>query len=502
MRNSNKKVTEDDIEEPLKVSGSDIDNFSDGKHDLINDEPITGDPIETYNNDANTDTLSAMNFVAHECSANAKADSIDLDVTDIENINIGGTDIRHFNISADEHGYEVYQIDSFIYYMEDVNFKDIINNVEEEVPGFSIENFKHDYTNTSKPLKRYSVTDREDCKFIITSIVGSLTGKNYDSDSVINRNVSENCRIRKNTKLGTDGLVDKSIKYNDAKYGTPEENSFEQEVEDKQKKDGTVGALDQQQQQESTIGFVRKLPNVHTMNESIEAILESKDYSKIEYEPCDRVMVKIDKDWIKGSVTDVYSDVDDGQILVIMVQGRTFTVSSKEVKPDTDYLLNTRWGNVGHTDQDGYDAFDIDANTRLNNKVENDKYDYSKDYKDLNKWTAECDIVVNGFKMNYGKSKVSMKDVSESKKVLRVIDEDNNVNNWPADNINVEQKDWVWAVIVGNKNSSDEDKSDEPLLKVKIDPISFVKADDMEKVSCILNGKMTEIPKLNIKIIS
>lgn len=56
--------------------------------------------------------------------------------------------------------------------------------------------------------------------------------------------IDESCKIRRNTKLGTDNDLDNSKAANDAKYGTKEENDFKQEIEDKQKKDGTVGALD------------------------------------------------------------------------------------------------------------------------------------------------------------------------------------------------------------------------------------------------------------------
>lgn len=73
-----------------------------------------------------------------------------------------------------------------------------------------------------------------------------MTGESYDVSDEMNLSLNESAKIRRSTKLGTDNDIMKSKKVNDIKYGSKDENDFKQEIEDKQKKDGTIGALDQQ----------------------------------------------------------------------------------------------------------------------------------------------------------------------------------------------------------------------------------------------------------------
>ena len=79
--------------------------------------------------------------------------------------------------------------------------------------------------------------------FIVSSIFSSITGNSYDNN--IYDEITENAKIKRHTKIQTDDL-NNSKAANDAKYGSEEENNFKQELEDKQKKDGTIGALDPQ----------------------------------------------------------------------------------------------------------------------------------------------------------------------------------------------------------------------------------------------------------------
>ena len=93
-----------------------------------------------------------------------------------------------------------------------------------------------EYSDPSKEIDVYSVVDRDDCLFIVYSIISSIAGKSYEDVVDFKDNVNEldeSCRIRKHNKLGTDGLVKNSKKFHDAKYGTDDENAFKQEIEDK-----------------------------------------------------------------------------------------------------------------------------------------------------------------------------------------------------------------------------------------------------------------------------
>lgn len=516
MRNTTKKISEEttDLDKNLTVDGSDIETSSKYNGNSLETPKVSGEPIEIYNNDAETDTLKAMFYTARECAANASADGhnflVDYLATETEN-GVKYPFIGFFIADGEKDGvgYAVYKLGAEIYYRPLKELYQICQDVIDGVPGRSWDSLKYSYRKTSEPLDCYPVTDREDCLFIIDSIFSSMCGKSYTSDSIINgiinekdiKDINESIKIRKHNKLGTDGLAKNSIKFKEAKYGTPEENSFKQEIEDKQKKDGTIGALDQQPQ-ESVDNWKMKLPNVHNiseMNESVnvqnvQAILGAKP-EDIEYEPFDRVVVKIDGHEFKGSVIDTYENSDRSQVVIVMVQGHTMEFSVNDVKPDTDYLLNTRWGNCGEQT----DKFDLDKNTRLNNKVQNDKKDYSVEYKNLNDRTIECDIVVDGFKLNWGSQHASLQDIMESKKELRVMNESGEVQLWDSDNIVFNE--WPWAVIVSDGDGNG-DESDEPIRKIRINPTSYIEAGDEDMVECIINNEKTEMIKKNIKIIS
>lgn len=513
MRNTTKKISEEttDLDKNLTVDGSDIETSSKYKGNSLEAPEVSGEPIEIYNNNAEADTLKAMFHTARECAANADADGHKILVDELatETPNGDKFPFTGFFISdgkKEGYGYAVYKLGAEIYYRPVKELYQICNDVLDGVPGRSWNSLRYSYKKTNEPLDSYPVTDREDCLFIIDSIFSSMCGKSYTSDSIINgsineKDINESIKIRKHNKLGTDGLAKNSVKFKEAKYGTPEENAFKQEIEDKQKKDGTMGALDQQPQ-ESVDDWKMKLPNVHNiseMNESIDmnnvqAILDAKP-EDIEYEPFDRVVVKIDGHELKGSVTDVYENSDGSQVIVVMVQGHTMELGVKDVRPDTDYLLNTRWGNCGEQS----DKFDLDSKTRLNNKVQNDGKDYSVEYKNLNDRTVECDIVIDGFKLNWGSQYASLQDIMESKKELHVMNESGEVQLWDADSIVFNE--WPWAVIVSD-GDGDGDESDEPIRKIRINPTSYIEAGDDDMVECILNDEKTEMVKKNIKIIS
>lgn len=144
---------------------------------------------------------------------------------------------------------------------------------------------------------------------------------------------------------------------------------------------------------------------------------------------------------------------------------------------------------------------DINPETRLTDKVENDKTDYSKDYADLNGRFVFGHIVQDGHQLTMEPVRISLEDISESRRVVRMINEDNLLTEVPIENVKVDEPDWTWAVIV--MDDKDMTGDDEPLRKIKVDPVSFVEADaETGLVDVLLNGQKTKMMKRHIRILS
>jgi len=107
-----------------------------------------------------------------------------------------------------------------------IKYRGLIEDLKDEVPGQTIENLKYEYTDVSNTLTSYPITDVDNCLFIVSSIISSMTGASFDD-------LTENAKIRRHTKIQTDNDMDLSKQANDAKYGTKEENDFKQELEHK-----------------------------------------------------------------------------------------------------------------------------------------------------------------------------------------------------------------------------------------------------------------------------
>jgi hypothetical protein len=197
-------------------------------------------------------------------------------------------------------GYTVYQILDRIYYRPSEEFDGIMEDSFGEVPGYAVEMLKREALNNNE-LESYSITDNDMCLFIVSSIFSSLIGDSFDD-------MNENVKIRRNTSIDAENDPNQSKKVQDIKYGTKDDNDFKQAVEDKQKQDGTVGALDQKQEEAAK----PILPNVNLLKESQE----------IEYEVEDKVI-------FDGDIWHVFGVVDNlemGQILRITREGQTRTI--------------------------------------------------------------------------------------------------------------------------------------------------------------------------------
>ena len=448
-------------------------------NEISTSDSTGNNPIEDYNEETDYDTLSKMHVKAIKSAEKANEDGNNVIVTDLATEGHDSDTVKYFIISdnyesGDSESYAIYQIGADIYYRDAKEFYQIIEDFKDEVPGQTIESLKVDYADKGEQLTSYNITDSDDCMFIISSIFSALTGKSYDSN---NKYMNENCKIKRSTKVDSDNDIDNSKVANDAKYGTKEENDFKQEIEDKQKKDGLVGALDPQQDENEAAK--PKLPNVNLVTEhNKNPFLE--EGAVIEYEVNDKVLYK-NEPW---TVFAVDEETGDKQNLKITKNGKTIDVTSKDIKPDP-----SQFKDIDNTP----DQFEFDKNN-LNKTPENPK---AEKMADLNGKTVECNIVVDSMvlknTLNGERFKANLKDILEGVDDVRVYVGDKE-ETWHKDNIDIDVEDWIPAVIAS--------ENDEPLRKIKVNPKSYVDTtDDTDLVDCTVAGKVTQLPKHAIRIL-
>ena len=448
-------------------------------NEISTSDSTGNNPIEDYNEETDYDTLSKMHVKAIKSAEKANEDGNNVIVTDLATEGHDSDTVKYFIISdnyesGDSESYAIYQIGADIYYRDAKEFYQIIEDFKDEVPGQTIESLKVDYADKGEQLTSYNITDSDDCMFIISSIFSALTGKSYDSN---NKYMNENCKIKRSTKVDSDNDIDNSKVANDAKYGTKEENDFKQEIEDKQKKDGLVGALDPQQDENEAAKL--KLPNVNLVTEhNKNPFLE--EGAVIEYEVNDKVLYK-NEPW---TVFAVDEETGDKQNLKITKNGKTIDVTSKDIKPDP-----SQFKDIDNTP----DQFEFDKNN-LNKTPENPK---AEKMADLNGKTVECNIVVDSMvlknTLNGERFKANLKDILEGVDDVRVYVGDKE-ETWNKDNIDIDVEDWIPAVIAS--------ENDEPLRKIKVNPKSYVDTtDDTGLVDCTVAGKVTQLPKHAIRIL-
>ena len=448
-------------------------------NEISTSDSTGNNPIEDYNEETDYDTLSKMHVKAIKSSEKANEDGNNVIVTDLATEGHDSDTVKYFIISdnyesGDSESYAIYQLGADIYYRDAKEFYQIIEDFKDEVPGQTIESLKVDYADKGEQLTSYNITDSDDCMFIISSIFSALTGKSYDSN---NKYMNENCKIKRSTKIDSDNDIDNSKVANDAKYGTKEENDFKQEIEDKQKKDGLVGALDPQQDENEAAK--PKLPNVNLVTEhNKNPFLE--EGAVIEYEVNDKVLYK-NEPW---TVFAVDEETGDKQNLKITKNGKTIDVTSKDIKPDP-----SQFKDIDNTP----DQFEFDKNN-LNKTPENPK---AEKMADLNGKTVECNIVVDSMvlknTLNGERFKANLKDILEGVDDVRVYVGDKE-ETWHKDNIDIDVEDWIPAVIAS--------ENDEPLRKIKVNPKSYVDTtDDTDLVDCTVAGKVTQLPKHAIRIL-
>lgn len=433
------------------------------------------EPIYEYSEEYDFDIIRKLYNKAVMASKLAKEDGHIVDISNIQEYGHDLDTVTYFDITEetdDIESYVIYKIGADIYYRDSSEFFQIIEDLKDEVPGQTIEALKVSYTDKDKELTSYSIYNVDDCMFIVSAIFSALTGNSYDS----NNDINENCKIRRPTKISSDNDFDKSKIADEAKHGTKEENDFKQEIEDIQKKDGIVGALDPQQ--EENAAYKPKLPNVNLIAESNPFLVEG---ANIEYEVNDKVLYK-DEVWDVFSITGI---IGDKQKLRITKSGYVVDVLSNEVKPDP-----SQFDDIDNTP----DQFEFDKNN-LNKTPKNPK---AEKMADLNGKTVVCNIVVDSTiltgSLNGDKFKANLQDILEGLDDIRVQMDDHE-QTWHRDNISIEQENWPYAVIAS--------EDDEPLRKIKVNPLSYVEAkDDNDLVDCVVGDKPTQLPKRIIRIIA
>lgn len=160
------------------------------------------------------------------------------------------------------------------------------------------------------------------------------------------------------------------------------------------------------------------------------------------------------------------------------------TIPANKVKPDPNQLERL-----------AIDQFDLDDKTRLNKKPENEK---PVKMEDLNEQGIFCNIKFNNAILEHTvdgeRFKANLKDILEEADPVRVYIGDE-VQEVPKENVFIDTEEWPYAVVAG--------EDDEPIRKIKIDPMSYIDAkEDNDLVRCMIGDKETELPKHSIRILS
>lgn len=114
-------------------------------------------------------------------------------------------------------------------------------------------------------------------------------------------------------------------------------------------------------------------------------------------------------------------------------------------------------------------------------------------YADLNGRTTPVYIVVEGMRLTSKPCSAFTEDIKNSKKMIRVINEDGDIQEYDAEK-NLEFEEMPYAVVV-----NDEGK---PVRAIRIDPMSYINAGEEDLVDCTVADKPTKYPKKVIDVLS
>ena len=203
----------------------------------------------------------------------------------------------------------------------------------------------------------------------------------------------------------------------------------------------------------------------------------------------------------RGQVTDAVDPVneEDEQIVTVLIHGGTYVIDPSDIAPDmTIEVQRNRFA----------DTSGALVDRAYNNGAGNHEGESKEEYLDHNKDRyLYGDIVFNGNRLTFAPVRINLKDITESKHDVRVVNENSDQPFMVSiDNLDVDVENWPWAVVV-DSDAADEDKREEPLRKIRVNPIEFVNADAESDgpeglVQCIMGDKETKMLKKHIKILS
>lgn len=243
----------------------------------------------------------------------------------------------------------VYEIGDKVFYN---NYDDVIYTINEN-------------KNVVEDLSAYD----EDEDYINTSLL-------EDGYQLIDSLLLERAKIRK-PGLTTGGDIRKSQQRAEIMNGTKDRQNFEKKVERLANQAGVANPLVPQPQQESV--------NIEDANELSESLID-KENIEIIYEPMDWVIIK--ENGMKAQVTNVYNDGDGNlkMLTIVASNGVCYDADPDEIEPDPIYLANLPGVTVNSTllGVPRLATFDINPETRLTDKVNNDDPALEEKYKDFN----------------------------------------------------------------------------------------------------------------------
>ena len=445
-----------------------------GKGNAALNEEIIGGSIDNEDSDLNepivfSEEVSSLEYLhkeAIEQVSKLEDQGVFLKVTNIETYGEDVDEVEYFTIevqdieqpSDDTLSYTIYKIMNDVYYRPSDEFYQILKDFEDEVPGQTIESLKVDYLK-DEPLDSVQIFDTEECEFIITSIIQSLTDIDTIDESM---EMLESCKIRR-PKLSAGGDFEKSKLVDDVLHGDKEKRDFEEKVEkDTQKAgiDNPIAPVAQPEQEAHN----PKLPNAHLISEQYD----------ITYEPMDKVIYKKEK-------AQVISVSEDGEKINILIKdGKTIEVKPKDLEPDPEYM-----NDLSNTPE----QFDFDKNNLTKSAQNEDPVKM----KDLNgNKSVRCNIVVDGHRINVDECRAAINDIIDFKGTIRVLSETGEVQDYNRENIAFTER--PYAVIVDNDGK--------PVRTIKVDPDSYIEANENDLVYCEVGQKLTRFPKDRIKILS
>jgi hypothetical protein len=353
--------------------------------------------------------------------------------------------------------YVVYGLPEGFYVRPVEEFLGILKDLEDEVPEQIIDALAVSYTDESdEPIFLGDGSTPSDWKFGIDTVLKTMITPIPDE-------LLEHARIRRfglsaghnfeNTKMADDIL-----------HGDKVQRDFEDKVEKDTQEAGVDNPLAPMQAQEEA--FVPVLPNAHRKM----TISEMKAKYDITYEPNDKVIYKKEK----ASIISI--DEKDGTANIIGKEGKQMTVNVKDLEPDPEYLNDL-------------EVLPDEQPDNIDKPLKNEE---PQQMKDLNKKNVECNIIMDKQKVNMTPCLVPVEEIKESKSVLTVINEDGVSAEYNVDNI--EFKELPYAVVVNAEG--------EPIRKIRIDPTSYINAEDNDMVKCYAADKEVEYPKKAINILS